>query len=875
MRPVSLTVSAFGPYAGREYIDFTVFDRDGVFLITGDTGAGKTTVFDAISFALYGEASGGKGRRDSRSFRSDYASAKVPTFVEFVFSHRDKLYRITRNPSYFRPGFKTEKAAGATLEYLSDDGLTVLDTVNGPEAVKSRVEELLILSRDQFAQTVMIAQGDFMKILNASSDERKKLFQKLFSTEACAQLQYLLKEKDSNATAAISTLDERIRAALSQIQPGGFPGKEELLRSKDDIKDLSRILELTEEMVRYDRDIIETAGNVFETARKASDDAIARFEAGKALTEKFAEYDECSKILNALNTKKDEISLLCAELDAARSAQRAASCEAVRLRASASREAAERSVRDLEERIEKASALLGPSKEKKEQAEIDLTEAKESLHRADMLESVLPQLIQLHRDMPKLTTAEQSQAKAYEQSRAADERYVFLKESYYRGQSALLARELIDGIPCPVCGSLTHPSPAVSDVAPVSKEDLDAADARRAQKQQVLNEADKHVAELKAAIGTAAAALSEAGISADLSPDSAKSEIQGLRAHAKDAEKAAEEAGKEYDRLEHELFACGRELETAHKVLEDAAGEESAALSAFAEMITSLGFPDAAAYGKAKRSKEQTDALDESIRRYREDRHAAEVRHASLTESLADRERPDLVGLAANAEELKSKARESSDILVGHRAALKANSTVLTCLSHLRKDREKAREHAAVVHDMYLTVSGRLSGEAKLSFESYVQQYYFKQVILAANIRLKELTDGTFTLRCREEAKNKVSQAGLDLEVFDRATGKWRDVSTLSGGESFLASMALALGLSDMAQARSGGIRLEAMFIDEGFGSLSENALNQAIDLLNGLADGKRLIGVISHVSELKSRIPNKLIVRKTPLGSNIETELG
>lgn len=868
-------MSAFGPYAGKVDIDFTAFDRDGVFLITGDTGAGKTTIFDAISFALYGEASGGKGRRENRSFRSDYATAKAVTYVEFVFSHRGALYSVTRSPAYFRPGYKTERPATATLRMSVYGGTGWRVIAEGTDRVRAKIDELLILNRDQFAQTVMIAQGDFMKILNASSDERKKLFQKLFNTEACARLQELLKVKDSKANAAINTLDERIRATLAQLYPGDFPQRDELLLAKDDIKELSPVIKLVDALVQYDRDAVDTAESAYTGLRKEADDAIARFEAAKATAEKFKEYDSCNATLAALETRKSETDLFCAELDAARSAQRAAGSEALWARAASVREKAVQSLRELEQKIETVNAKLAPAKAKKEQAERDLQAATEALRRADILDSILPQLIQLHRDRPKLAPAEKARAQAYGQSRAADERYGMLKAAYYRGQSALIALELKDGIPCPVCGSKEHPSPAKSDAVPVSKDDLDAADNDRAQKQQALNEADMLLDKLNNAIQAATANLINAGISADLTPAEAKEEIRAVRVQLKAAEKSAEIAANAYHTLENELAAYRGMLETKRAESDAALSEETAAQTAFLELIVSLGFPDDGAYARAKRSTERMVLMEESIRRYREDKHAAGLRLSALENELKNAERPDMIALAAEKEKLKEEARESNGILVGYRSALEANASVLKQLTRLDRGRKKARSYAAVISEMYHTVSGRVNGEAKFSFESYVQQYYFKQVIHAANIRLRDLTEGAFTLRCREEAKNKVSQAGLDLEVFDRATGKWRDVSTLSGGESFLASMALALGLSDMAQARSGGIRLDAMFIDEGFGSLSDNALNQAIDLLSSLADGKRLIGVISHVSELKTRIPGKIIVRKTLAGSTVETEIG
>ena len=229
--------------------------------------------------------------------------------------------------------------------------------------------------------------------------------------------------------------------------------------------------------------------------------------------------------------------------------------------------------------------------------------------------------------------------------------------------------------------------------------------------------------------------------------------------------------------------------------------------------------------------------------------------------------------LSAKLDAARTTARRAAAEDTALTAAQTADETAIARLTAIAEKRAAAQHRWAVVNEVYATVSGQMSRRTKLSFETYVQQYYFKQVIAAANKRLTVLTDGMFVLRCKEEAKNMRSQSGLDLDVLDRSTGLWRDVSTLSGGESFMASLALALGLSDVVQSRSGGVRLDAMFIDEGFGSLDENALRQAMELLTRLAGGARLVGVISHMPELKERIERKVIVTKTVSGSKLRVE--
>lgn len=874
MKPVSLTMSAFGPYADRVDIDFTVFNESGVFLVTGDTGAGKTTIFDAISYALYGECSAGKKRRDAKSFRSDYAKPSTATYVEFVFSHRDCLYRITRMPAYLRPGHKTEKPASVSLELLSTDGMSVLDTVVNPEAVRKRVEEIVILSRDQFAQTVMIAQGDFMKILNASSDERKALFQKLFNTEAFANLQKRLGDKDTAAIKAVNAYDEQIRNTLGFIRPGAWEKGEEFTRAKEDIKYLQPAVKLIRELVRYEQKNISSAKELRDDASRAAREAIARYEAAKAISEKFSEWDAYQSKDALLKAQSAETESKRMRLDAARRAQSAESADALLSDKTQQRKTIVSNITVLKEQAKRAKEQSDAALTQKAAAEEALARAREDLTRATLLESALPLLKKLRTNRPLAEAAEKQLQSAFQKSSEAEAAFLKIRQDYYLGQSALLARELEDGKPCPVCGSTEHPLPARSDTAPVTREALEAAEQQRDSLAQALREADTKLQSLRTVIGTAAAQLKEIGVSDTASPSETEKEIRHIRQTADSAAQALKEITEWFDRAEHEKIAANQKLESETVSLTTAELEEKKLLSDFSEKIRSLGFKDETSYRNARLSSAQIDALDAAIRRYDEDRHTVTARLKTLTDELSGKERPDLDALQAASDGAQAELSTLSERLTVLESDYSVNDSALSSLDKLQKVRKKAQDYAALVHGMYLTVSGRVSGEAKLSFESYVQQYYFKQVILQANIRLRLLTDGAFTLRCREEAKNKVSQSGLDLEVFDRSTGKWRDVSTLSGGESFLASMALALGLSDMAQARSGGIRLDAMFIDEGFGSLSENALNQAVDLLGSLADGKRLVGVISHVNELKSRIGNKLIVRKTPLGSRIETEL-
>ena len=336
---------------------------------------------------------------------------------------------------------------------------------------------------------------------------------------------------------------------------------------------------------------------------------------------------------------------------------------------------------------------------------------------------------------------------------------------------------------------------------------------------------------------------------------------------------AAKRARAESEAALAALSRAKAALENAEKRRADIEAALEAQQAEFAAGLSALGFAGAEEYERAKMPARDMDALDAQLRARRERLRSLTDRLEALTEKLAGAERTELEALEATAAAAQRASRAAGEAAAAMKSAAAADEEAIARIRELSARRAEAQRRWAVVKEVYDTVSGQVSRRVKISFETYVQQYYFKQVIAAANKRLTVLTDGMFVLRVKEEARNMRSQAGLDLDVLDRSTGLWRDVSTLSGGESFMASLALALGLADTVQSRSGGVRLDAMFIDEGFGTLDENSLRQAMELLTRLAGGRRLVGVISHMAELKERIDKKVVVTKTAAGSALRIE--
>lgn len=874
MKPINLIMSAFGPYAQRTEVDFTVLGGDGLFLITGDTGAGKTTVFDAISFALYGEASGGTERRSARSFRSDYAAPDKETFVELTFVHRGRTYRVRRSPEYERPKLRgegtTRQAAAAELLCLETGELsTRVDTVN------RQVLELIGLDREQFAQTVMIAQGDFLKILQAKSEERKKLFQKIFHTTRFDALQRRLREMNNRCGEEMAEQDLLARGACARLEvEEQFPQAPALAEYRQEVKYLDLLLPLVQELLEWEEVRRSEAAQQREEFQQKSDALREQLVQSQALNRELVQLTDWQERWCALAAQAEDMNREEERLQRGRSAAQLMRTDALLTRSEGQRNAAEeklslsrRQLSALGQPLEEAALALAAAEQTQDEETAALGRSRE-LGGARQLLQRREQLLRQSR------TAEEQLGKRLRESQAADEFHSRIKEQFYRSQSGLLARQLQPGKPCPVCGAVEHPLPAELPKAAATREDLDRAERQRTAAEEALRQADSQLTMLQTARQSVQEQLFTLGMGEDMTAAEVDSEIAALNTRALELK-----GQRENCRRRHEQLQLRRaDLDSACRQLE----EQSAALrheqvkleETFARELAELGFACREEYKAACLPQKELEERERKLQSYRREEQLLRQRIAEVLPRLEGKTPVDLDRLQEELQQAQQQ-REGFSRREGElQRRLAVNSGAVEELQRVQRRKAALQEHWAVIDKLYRSVSGQLSQKVKISFETYVQQYYFKQVIAAANKRLTVLTDGMFTLRCKEEAKNMRSQAGLDLDVLDRSTGLWRDVSTLSGGESFMASLALALGLSDVVQARSGGIRLEAMFIDEGFGTLDENTLRQAMNLLSRLADGKRLIGVISHVPEMKERIERRIVVKKRLTGSELTVEV-
>ena len=876
MKPIQLVLSAFGPYVERTVIDFSALGEEGLFLIAGDTGAGKTTIFDAISFALYGEASGGKEKRKSKSFHSDYVSDQTETYVELTFRHRGETWWIRRNLEYQRPAKKKKDGMETTTRQAADAQMRNEDTgeeILRMDDVNRRVRELLGLTQDQFTQTVMIAQGDFLKILTASSDDRKKLFRDLFHTNLYVDLQSRLQEKNRACADEQKALEQVILSAEGKIDPEAeFAEREILLSYCGQIQHTDALCALLARLIEQEKAAQEQARAQKKEAADQIGALIAAVTEGERVNRDFADWESKRARLAALTAGQGEIDAQRAALAAARRAQQLETDEALMRRTRRDMDAQRAALSDAQAALEQAEKALPETETRMKEAESRGGEIHALLAQAKQMEDCLPVLGEVERLKAALDTQKRELQRLTEDSSRAQAAYTAAQNSYYLSQAGLLARELKAGQPCPVCGSTAHPCPAQITPETVTRQTLEQAAKRRETAEKAQSDAATRLAANRAALDEREDRLRALKIGADETQQRLAARIDAAHQAAADRQREIDAARSAYQALDKRKTAAQSAVDAAQKQLAALEKDLRAQTEAFEQKRAAHGFEDEASYRLAKRTNADIERLDREIRNYDEQKRTLAAQTHELEDKLSGRQRTDLAALQnrrAAALDRQAKAENAEKAMVrkltlhesAEREIRQANAAI-----------QKKRGKWQIIQELYTCCAGIAAGNprAKLTFEAYVQQYYFRFVVAAANKRLTRLTDGMFTLRVMREAANRVSQSGLDLEVLDRSTGQARDVSTLSGGESFLASLALALGLSDAVQSQSGQIRMDAMFIDEGFGSLDENALRSSIDVLLELADGKRLIGIISHVQELEERIDKQIVVTKTPNGSTV-----
>lgn len=816
MRPIQLILSAFGSYADREVIDFSHLEN-GLFLVSGDTGSGKTTIFDGIVYALYDRTSG--GIRDGNMMRSAHAKLKTPTYVEFIFTCRGEKYRVVRNPDYERESLRRDKEGKpkmtqekSKVELFLPDGSLLREN---KKETNRKIEEIVGLDAKQFMQVAMIAQGDFLKLLHAKSEERKEIFSRIFDTGIYAEMQRELRMREKEYYIRLKEREQAVTEQMSRILcPVKWEKYQEMTEAVSSGA-LEQVLPMMEELNAYDDNEVRA---LWAEREKCRDNVRILGEERRLVTE-LAELESRKlrrqKWLDENNG--NEMSFLEQEKEKKKS-------------------------------LEKSETLLGSMKLEMEQTAAGFQAEKKQLEEKKEELAFLQELLGT---MDKQQKTKEQKARQWQDSRIfyqkANGQYDMLYEAFFKEQAGIMAEQLKEGAPCPVCGSTHHPLKAsVSEHAPTqlevqqAKRTLQAAAQQQEEKQ---NDYLKAVQQYQAALGS----VNQEGrrlLGADF-----RAEEESCRTLVYEA---AEQAGKN-------LSLCAERYRAKRNTQENNLKEQERNCSFLRDSLAEIQ--------KAK---------ENFIRQW----------ERTLGEQKADLEREKLLRTKWKNTEDAAEAAES--VICKEKTAMalekeadlsyqksysrqQSNVSIYETLLEYQKDYEKKREEYVQIRHLSQTAGGTLNGSVKMDFESYIQRKYFQQVVWYANKRLEKMSSGQFLLKCREVDRLGVrARTGLELDVFSLLTGSVRDVKTLSGGESFMAALALALGLSDAIRSTAGAIRLETLFIDEGFGSLDENAREQAVRVLEQLSGENRLIGIISHVPELKEQIEARLEVSKSKDGSHV-----
>lgn len=917
MKPKKLVISAFGSYAGENTVDFEKLGEHGLYLITGDTGAGKTTIFDAITFALYGEASGTV--REAGMFRSKYAKAETETFVELTFTYQGKDYTVRRNPEYECPkkrgtGFTTKKAEA---ELIYPDGRQPIAKMG---AVTRAVTELMGLDYKQFTQIAMIAQGDFQKLLIAGTADRGEIFRQIFHTEIYQALQGRLRDEERRRKKDYDELRRSISQYLDDacveedsaagqeflnLKKVGFEGKTtdgiellhaEMEKEKTHLETLDGTVRKLEEQIRI---VSEKKGKAAQIRRMTADLESKKQELERLRPEyerllaEWKRIEEQSETREKLAEKIQKLELSrqsFMELDRKRE-------EAGRKERTLSKVKTER-----KEKEDQAASLQKELDDRRRDKECgsgipvereQLVYAKEELlRRKGELGERLGRVNSVYQDL-KATQKEYRSAVEYrDEIRGTYER---LEKLFLDAQAGILAKDLKEGTPCPVCGSVHHP-----DLAKLSEKILDQKELKLKEKETV--QAGEKVQRLSERAGflkqnldqemkgaadqiCVLAGSPEKALSNDFAPEGLAAiagpvigkldeELRALEVRIK----VNAEQQKKLDALTGIINRLEKDLNTAKEKGKELAISEQKLATALAmlqkqieESQRKLEGQDAAEIEanlrsmKSRKSEMDQEAADTKKTLDRYQTQAASLNSAvealgkqiQGTEDLPENELSDTLERLETEKAAVSKTREKIY------SALHSNFRIYEAVRGQQGRLEQTEKEYVWIHSLADTAGGTLSGKNKIELETYVQMAYFDRILRRANLRLMTMSSGQYELKRRESPGNKKDKSGLELNVIDHYNGSERSVKTLSGGETFQASLSLALGLSDEIQSMAGGIQLDAMFVDEGFGSLDEDALNQAVKALGNLAEGKKLVGIISHVSELKDRIDRKIIVTK------------
>ena len=924
MKPLKLTMSAFGSYAGKNVIDFTG-QQQGIFLITGDTGAGKTTIFDAITYALYNQTSGGE--RNGNMMRSQYAQPETETYVELEFLYRGQTYRVRRNPDYkitktLKNGKIREQKVPHSVELTLPDGTVFPEKKNATDA---KIIEILGLTADQFSQIVMIAQGDFLKLLYTKSDERKMIFSKLFRTDIYWKIQENLRRKSMEMDERIQENDRAFEQEKSRIillpESEELPLDELVERLRERLKDAlkeqnlrrANVEELNKKITKYEE--INKLFVSLEKIRQNGKELEARQAESKERRQQIENARKADKVLVAeqQNLRQQQEVEQSAQAIAKMTETLANDQEMFETLKTQQQEAEAKQKREAADIQKKMLALEQsfPSYEALQNARSEEQQAKkvwedlgkiseESFHKKKAGIAALKEQQKRQEQVVEQTKKnwEQTSLSASESAK----HYEHMYEAFLKEQAGILAENLSAGCPCPVCGSTVHPDPAKLSDHAVTELEVEQAKKTRAAAEEKRDLAYAAFEAEKTEKQKLAQAVEKEEADFVLAQTIAKQQRKEAEQNYVSLQKIAEqireklvypslaEAKKQYAAMQKALEAAEQEIAKKRQKVSELAeamntlkgqklAEEENQKTAkklavktekeYAKLLEKSGFVSEETYHLAILPERSRSKLEREEKEYESQCLRQQSEQKLLEKQVSGKTYTDTTELNERLKVEKQALKEAEKTYMELHTAYENDRSVLqNCAVYLEKGK-KLESEDQVIKSLSKTANGRLSGSAKIDFETYIQRQYFKQIIHEANKRLLTMSNHQFILKLKEEANTgRKTNEGLDLSVYSLVTDSERDVKTLSGGESFLAALAMALGLSDIVERSAGAIHPDMMFIDEGFGSLDAQSRQQAIEVLGELAGDSRMVGIISHVTELKEQIDRKLVVSRTDKGS-------
>lgn len=1070
MRPLKLKMQAFGSYGRETVIDFTKPEQN-LFLITGDTGAGKTTIFDAIVFALYGEASSTSNKKEGVVLQSQYAELNIEPYVEMEFMEGEERYTVRRVPRHLKTVTRGAAKGKGTREITGSVTLFMPDGTEYPsKETNAKLQEITGLTKSQFMQVAMIAQGEFMELLRAKSDDKKKIFRKLFNTEMYEQIVNELGNRKRNMEREIAVIRTRCQSETARIKFFGDkaeeknPGDDEISLCEKRLEELKKRVsdgeivvmpELTEVLERY----LVILDNQLKKAQKLYEDAAeirdkkrdiyieaqqlqSLFIQRKQTEEELEEYrkqsfemenkeklagsvsdaweiktfydfwkagqEDAERVRTAFETQTERLPGLMEEEEGMiqEEQKKQKELETVQEEYTRTLEKAEKAIqlfgqiKETKKKMDMGKELLEKAriKEEADKKAFEVLENREKALRdrseqlADageklaVCQSQMKEINGMTADLKALSSIYKEQKtyekkieelkEKYKEARASYEKkhgeYEKKRQNFLDAQAGFLASELMEGMPCPVCGSTEHPRPCVmkkehseftregmdlleketeklraeqenlsaevksnTDLRDVKKQDFDESFNRLknrmreniqalpeefspGQGQELIRQWMKEVQEngikyqrdweelqsvqkqmkdleeekpaVRKQMEISAEQVREAGIayesakaefqsysfSSDFESEEAAKKAEAEAARKKErftedyntARAAREKAGTERSNTETLIKKYRAELPTA-EAEEEKRKKNYESMAEGKEMAESQWKSLTDIY-----EKQMTEQLRKEVQVFREGKKAVEGKAQSLTAAIGNRKPPVMADIQKETEDAEHRLKSAESLRDQIRSVYKDNKEADHILSPMLQERQKLVEEHGRIDHLYRLVSGNVSG-SRMDLETYVQRYYLEKILYAANRRFRDMSAGQFELRMYNlEKAGEGKNRGLDLMVYSAVTGKEREVRTLSGGESFMAALALALGMADQIQESSAAINLDMMFIDEGFGSLDEHSRNQAVKVLLEMAEGSKLIGIISHVTELKQEIEDQLIVTKDESGSHVKWQI-